>query len=104
MYILVPVSQIVRQRTRHRSGIVDALQAAGLTLIKPSNVQFDQKETQYLGHVISATGISVSTDRIQAITQLPPPIHASNTFGQPWAWSILCGVSLKTMLMSLSHY
>lgn len=49
-----------------------ALQAAGLTL-KPSKVQFGQKEIEYLGHVISAKGISVSTDRIQAITQLPTP-------------------------------
>ncbi len=49
-----------------------ALQAAGLTL-KPSKIQFGQKEVDYLGHVISAQGISISTDRIQAIVDLPTP-------------------------------
>ena len=49
-----------------------ALQAAGLTL-KPSEIQFGQKEVDYLGHVISAKGISVSTDRINAIRNLPTP-------------------------------
>ncbi|CAB1113485.1 unnamed protein product [Ectocarpus sp. CCAP 1310/34] len=49
-----------------------ALQAAGLTL-KPSKIQFGQKEVDYLGHVISAKGISVSTDHIDAIRNLPTP-------------------------------
>ena len=49
-----------------------ALHAAGLTL-KPSKIQFGQKEVNYLGHVISAKGISVSTDRTNAIHDLPTP-------------------------------
>ncbi|CAB1100355.1 unnamed protein product [Ectocarpus sp. CCAP 1310/34] len=49
-----------------------ALQAAGLTL-KPSKIQFGRKEVDYLGHVISAKGISVSTDRIDAIRDLSTP-------------------------------
>ena len=49
-----------------------ALQAAGLTL-KPSKIQFGRKEVDYLGHVISAKGISVSTDRIDVIRDLPTP-------------------------------
>lgn len=49
-----------------------ALQAAGLTL-KPSKIQFGQKEVDYLGHVISAKGISVSTDRVDAFRDLPTP-------------------------------
>ena len=47
-----------------------ALHVAGLTL-KPSKIQFGQKEVDYLGHVISAKGISVSTGRIKAIHDLP---------------------------------
>lgn len=47
-------------------------QAAGLTL-KPSKVQLGQKEIEYLGHAISAKYISVSTERITAIGQLPTP-------------------------------
>ena len=49
-----------------------ALYVAGLTL-KPSKIQFRQKQVNYLGHVISAKGISVSTDRINAIHDLPTP-------------------------------
>ena len=49
-----------------------ALQAAGLTL-KPTKLQFGQKEIEYLGHVISEKGISISADRIKAILALPEP-------------------------------
>ena len=49
-----------------------ALQAASLTL-KPSEIQFGQKEVDYLGHVISANGISISTDRLNPIRDLPAP-------------------------------
>ena len=49
-----------------------ALHVAGLTL-KPSKIQFGQKEVDYLGHAISAKGISVSTDRINGIHDLPTP-------------------------------
>ena len=43
-----------------------ALQAAGLTL-KPTKLQFGQKEIEYLGHVILEKGISISADRVKAI-------------------------------------
>ena len=49
-----------------------ALQAAGLTL-KPTKLQFGHKEIEYLGHVISEKGISISTDRVKAIIALPEP-------------------------------
>lgn len=52
--------------------IFAALQAAGL-ILKPSKNQFGQKEVDYLGHVISAKGPSVRTDRINAIRDLPTP-------------------------------
>ena len=49
-----------------------ALQAAGVTL-KPTKLQFGQNEIEYLGHVISEKGISISADRIKAILTLPEP-------------------------------
>ena len=49
-----------------------ALHVADLTL-KPSKIQFGQKEVDYLGHVISTKDISVSADRINAIHDLPTP-------------------------------
>ena len=47
-------------------------QAAGLTL-KPSKLQFGQKEIEYRGHVISGKGISISADCIRAFLALPEP-------------------------------
>lgn len=49
-----------------------ALQPAGLTL-KPSKIQFDPKEINYLGHVISEVEISVRIDRANTISNLPVP-------------------------------
>ena len=49
-----------------------ALHVTGLAL-KPSKIYFGQKEVDYLGHVISAKYISISTDRINAIHDLPTP-------------------------------
>ena len=49
-----------------------ALQAAGLTL-KPTKLQFGQKEMEYFGYVISKKGISISADRVKAILALPEP-------------------------------
>ena len=54
-----------------------ALHVAGLTL-KQSKIQFGLKEVDYLGHVVSAKGISVSTDRIKAIHDLPTPISIND--------------------------
>ena len=44
----------------------------GLTL-KPSKLQFGSKRVKYLGHVISAEGITIGNDRIIAISELPDP-------------------------------
>ena len=47
-----------------------ALQAAGF---EPTKLEFGQQEIEYLGHVISEKGISISPDRIKAILALPEP-------------------------------
>ena len=49
-----------------------APQTACLTL-KPSKIYFGPKEVQYLGHVLSANGISMGEDRIKAIINLETP-------------------------------
>ena len=49
-----------------------ALQAAGLTL-KPSKLAFGPKSVVYLGHVISAEGVSIGKDRIKAIQKIYQP-------------------------------
>ena len=57
-----------------------AIQAAGLTL-KPTKLHFGQKEIEYLGHVISEKGISITADRIKAILALPEPECTKNNRG-----------------------
>ena len=49
-----------------------ALQTAGLTLT-PSRMHFGPKEVQYLGHVLSADGIRMGEDRINAIIDMKIP-------------------------------
>ena len=39
--------------------------------MKPTKLQFGQKEIEYLGHVISEKGISISADRTKANLDLP---------------------------------
>ena len=49
-----------------------ALQTADLTL-KPSKIYFRPKDVQYLRHVLSADGIRMGEDRIEAIIDLKTP-------------------------------
>lgn len=69
---LICISPTFESHLKSLERMFAALQAAGLTL-KPSKVQFGQKQIEYLGHVISAKGITVSTERIEAIRKLPTP-------------------------------
>ena len=57
-----------------------ALQAAGLTL-KPTKLQLGQNEIEYIGHVISEKGISISADRIKTILALPEPVCIKDNRG-----------------------
>ena len=41
--------------------------------LKPTKLHFGQKEIEYLGHVISEKGVSISADRIKAILALSEP-------------------------------
>ena len=46
-----------------------------MTLIK--KCKFSLSTIKYLGHVISADGISADTDKINALQNLPPPADVS---------------------------
>ena len=59
-----------------------ALQAAGLPL-KPSKMSFGPKSVTYLGCVISAEGIYVGTDRIQAMQKLKTPTSLKRVTFRP---------------------
>ena len=66
------LSSTFEPHLRSREQMFSALQTAGLT-IKPTKLQFGQKEMEYLGHVISEKGISISADRMKAILAPPEP-------------------------------
>lgn len=42
-------------------------------LIKRSKCSFDQRSVEYLGHVVSAQGVSTDPARIKAVNQWPVP-------------------------------
>ena len=49
--------------------------------MKPTKLQFGQNEIEYLGHVISEKGISISANRIKAILPLPEPACIKDNHG-----------------------
>ena len=69
---IIYISSTLEKHLQSLGKMFAALQAAGLT-VKASKVQFGQKEIEYLGHIISAKGISVSDGRIKDTQKLPLP-------------------------------
>ena len=53
-------------------GVLKRLREAGLK-VKPSKCSLCQKEVQYLGHVVSAEGISTDPTKVEAIYYWPTP-------------------------------
>ena len=49
-----------------------ALRMAGLKL-KPSKCFFVQKEVHYLGHVVSAAGVSLDPAKVEVVSSYPVP-------------------------------
>ena len=55
-----------------------ALQKAGLKR-KPPKMQVISKHVNYLGHVISAEGITIGNDRMKANSELPDPKNSKES-------------------------
>ena len=55
---------------------LECLNAAGVTL-NPQKCEFGQQTMKFLGHVISADGISADPDKTSAIHAMPPPTCVS---------------------------
>ena len=53
-------------------GVLKRLREAGLK-VKPSKCSLCQREVQYLGHVVSAEGISTDPTKVEAIRNWPTP-------------------------------
>lgn len=56
--------------------VLRKLEDAGVTL-NVNKCSFRQTEVTFLGHVVSATGVSADPGKVRAITQLDPPLDAS---------------------------
>ena len=52
--------------------VLHRLQNGGIHLHE-EKCQFDQRQVKYLGHVIDATGIHPTKDKVQAVKEAPVP-------------------------------
>ncbi len=72
--IIIPSSTVDEQIARLRL-VFQKLQDTGLKL-KPSKCQWFLYEVRYLGHIVSAEGISTDPDKIAAVAKWPVPVKA----------------------------
>jgi hypothetical protein len=60
------------EHLRHVRMVFTKLQEQGL-FVKRSKCTFGDREVAYLGHIISATGVSMDQLKVQAVLDWPPP-------------------------------
>ncbi|KAG5879512.1 hypothetical protein JTB14_004737 [Gonioctena quinquepunctata] len=65
-------SDTVEAHLIHLDKIFDTLGRAGLT-VKLRKSQFLRHEVSFLGHIISAVGVSIDNTRIECINEFPTP-------------------------------
>jgi hypothetical protein len=66
-------SKSLEGRKHHLQQVFEILQQHSLYL-KKSKCSFGRSELEYLGHIISAQGVSTDPDKIKAVQQWPTPI------------------------------
>lgn len=69
---IVVFSSTVQQHLQRLEAVLGRLQQEGLKA-KLSKCAFFQPEVRYLGHVISANGVSTDPSKIDAVAKWPPP-------------------------------
>ena len=69
---IILYSQDFDTHMRHLEAVFQRLAQAGLKL-RPDKCQFALPHIQYLGHILSADGISPSPDKIKAVQDYPTP-------------------------------
>ena len=69
---IIVFSSTFEEHLRCLSNVFIALRKAGLKL-KPSKYLFAQKEVHYLGHVVSAAGVSLDPTKVEVISSYPVP-------------------------------
>ena len=65
-------SRTFDEHIEHLSLVFNALRIAGLKL-KPSKCKFAESELLFLGHIISADGVTVNPEKIRAVRNFPVP-------------------------------
>ena len=69
---VIVFSRSLEEHLDHLSQVFSRLQKVGLKL-HPSKCQFAFPEVPYLGHIISAKGISPNPDKVRAVRDYPVP-------------------------------
>ena len=62
------------EQMRNLREVLDRLRAAGLRL-KPKKCSFAQLEVEYLGHIVSATGVRTDPKKLKAVNKFPAPTN-----------------------------
>ncbi|KAH9671466.1 hypothetical protein KPL70_017386 [Citrus sinensis] len=65
-------STSVQEHTRHLSAVLQCLQQNRL-YVKLTKCSFAQSSVEYLGHIVSATGVAVNPEKVQCMLEWPKP-------------------------------
>ena len=65
-------SATFEQHLKDVDQVLERIQTAGMTL-RLSKCRFFDREVEYLGHLISGDGVSVCTDKVEAVKSFPRP-------------------------------
>ncbi|KAH9679855.1 hypothetical protein KPL71_026304 [Citrus sinensis] len=65
-------STYVQEHARHLSAVLQCLQQNRL-YVKLTKCSFAQSSVEYLGHIVSATGVAVNPEKVQCMLEWPKP-------------------------------
>ena len=74
---LVIYSENFHEHISHLREVLTRLRAAGLT-VNPEKVRFASGQLSFLGHKISAQGVTIDPERTKALLDFPPPRSAKD--------------------------
>ena len=74
---IIIYSSTIEEHLEHLQIVFKRLEEAGLKL-KPTKCSYLCKQLDFLGHVISANGVSVCPDKVKAIAELETPVNVKN--------------------------
>ena len=91
-------SKTFEEHLKHLDIVFTRLRQHNLKL-KPTKCHMFQKEVQYLGHVLSADGISTSQDKVKAIIDWPVPCSGTHLLANLNPQKIFILLSVYTNLL-----